>query len=64
MRTHYRPYGEYMPALIPVLLDHLQGADDGCRSGTARTASVHAWWSNAHLSALGNGHIHHTYLVW
>ncbi|MEC8070641.1 MAG: hypothetical protein VX140_00590, partial [Pseudomonadota bacterium] len=24
LRTHYRPYGEYMPALIPFLLDHLQ----------------------------------------
>ena len=22
-----------------------------------------AWWPSAHLSALGNGHIHHTYLV-
>lgn len=26
--------------------------------------AVNAWWSNAHLAALGNGHIHHTYLVW
>ena len=26
--------------------------------------AVNAWWSNANLAALGNGHIHHTYLVW
>ncbi|GIR63811.1 MAG: hypothetical protein CM15mP68_4770 [Pseudomonadota bacterium] len=63
LRTHYRPYGEYMPALIPFYWIICKRADDGCRSGTARTASVQRLVATAHLSALGNGHIHRTYLV-
>ena len=53
-----------MPALIPHLLDHLQTTSMTAvdQEQLARQA-VNAWWSNAHLSALGNGHIHRTYLV-
>ena len=66
MRALYRPYGEYIPGLIPHLLDQLQRTSmkHAVEQEQLARQAVNAWWSNAHLAALGNGHIHHTYLVW